>query len=186
MNIPSASASLKSVQEQRFLNEPEQELDEATPTETSQALAKSRKFLVDRLLPDLETAQRRLDSIATEIQELEKLRVALRELDLQSDKEGVKDGLYLSDLGEGVALQAGFSNQADPIISIGRGNFLQLTNKEARAFISSKLKILERRKEAAYEKVAQIEAHVHLTSTSISQLDALHKGGSLIDGLQTA
>lgn len=169
----------------------ESELDEATKSETAAALAKSRQFLTNRLLPDLDTANRNHQNLVTQIDEYRKLRDTLRSLDTHEGptpdsaaKSSLKDTTFLSDVGAGVAVQTQLIPDENPVISLGLANFYaELTNREARAFITKKLALLETKRDRAIDKLAQIEAHVHLTSTSITQLDNLHRGGSIIDDL---
>lgn len=88
----------------------ESEIDEATKAETADALAKSRQFLTNRLLPDLDRANRDHQSLVTQIDEYKKLREALRSLDTDQDrmKDSTaikKDATLLADIGGGVAAQ---------------------------------------------------------------------------------
>ncbi|PWY97637.1 hypothetical protein BCV70DRAFT_202692 [Testicularia cyperi] len=164
------------------------EKDEATRSETETALAKSRQFLTDRLLPDLETANQHHKSLLTEIDNYRALRDKLRALDTTdiraSEKSSDPDPTLLADIGSGVAVQTKLLKDELPIVSLGLANFYaQLSNREARAFISKKLELLEKKRDRAVDKLAQIEAHIHLTSTSITQLDNLHRGGRIIDDL---
>nr|CDI53261.1 short chain dehydrogenase reductase [Melanopsichium pennsylvanicum 4] len=143
----------------------ESEIDEATKVETADALAKSRSFLTNRLLPDLDKANRDHQSVVTQIDEYKKLRDTLRSLDTDEDrmkdvKVAGKNATLLADIGGGVAAE---------------------TQLEARAYITKKLNLLETKRDRAIDKLSQIEAHIHLTSTSITQLDNLHRGGSIID-----
>ncbi|KAJ9480284.1 Short chain dehydrogenase/reductase [Pseudozyma hubeiensis] len=163
------------------------EIDEATKVETADALARSRQFLTSRLLPDLDRANRDHQSLVAQIDEYKKLRETLRSLD--TDDSGIKhsnskdkDAILLADIGGGVAAETQLVHNENPIISLGLANFYaQLTNREARAFITKKLTLLETKRDRAIDKLAKIEAHIHLTSTSITQLDNLHRGGSIID-----
>ncbi|SPO27034.1 uncharacterized protein UTRI_10495_B [Ustilago trichophora] len=158
----------------------ESEIDEATKAETADALAKSRQFLTTRLLPDLDRANRDHQSLVAQIDEYKKLRETLRSLD--TDEDRIKDinarskgAMLLADIGGGVAAQTQLIEDEKPIISLGLANFYaQLTNREARAFITKKLALLETKRDRAIDKLAQIEAHIHL-------LDNLHRGGSIID-----
>ncbi|CDU25990.1 uncharacterized protein SPSC_06161 [Sporisorium scitamineum] len=165
----------------------ESKIDEATKAETADALAKSRQFLTSRLLPDLDQANRNHQSLVAQIDEYKKLRETLRSLDtdegrIKDSSVAPKDQTLLADIGGGVAVQTQLLEEEKPIISLGLANFYaQLTNREARAFITKKLTLLETKRDRAIDKLAQIEAHVHLTSTSITQLDNLHRGGSIID-----
>ncbi|GAC72085.1 hypothetical protein PANT_6c00058 [Moesziomyces antarcticus T-34] len=162
--------------------EQETEIDEATKSETATALAKSRQFLTNRLLPDLERANRDHQSLIAQIDEYKKLRETLRSLDTQEDRLNdaavrFKDASYLADIGAGVAAPTKLIQDENPIISLGLANFYaQLTNREARAFITKKLTLLETKRDRAIDKLAQIEAHIHL-------LDNLHRGGSIVDDL---
>lgn len=165
------------------------ELDEATKSETASALTKSRQFLTDRLLPDLDRANRDHNSLVAQIEEYKKLRDTLRSLDNDpqqpsgaTDKAAKAANALLADIGGGVAVKTHLIEEEKPIISLGLANFYaQLTNREARAFINKKLTLLETKRDRAIDKLAQIEAHIHLTSTSITQLDNLYRGGSIID-----
>ncbi|EST04790.1 Prefoldin alpha-like protein [Kalmanozyma brasiliensis GHG001] len=163
------------------------ELDEATKAQTADALVKSRQFLTTRLLPDLERANRDHQSLVAQIDEYRKLRETLRSLDTDEGRmknESVVDkgATLLADVGGGVAVPTQLLQDEKPIISLGLANFYaQLTNREARAFINKKLTLLEAKRDRAIDKLAQIEAHIHLTSASITQLDNLHRGGSIID-----
>lgn len=139
------------------------ELDEATKAETADALAKSRQFLTSRLLPDLDRANRDHQSLVAQIDEYKKLRETLRSLDEPSADS--KKKTLLADVGGGVAIQTQLLEEEKPIISLGLANFYaQLTNREARAFITKKLTLLETKRDRAIDKLAQIEAHVHLVS----------------------
>ncbi|SNX85468.1 uncharacterized protein MEPE_04177 [Melanopsichium pennsylvanicum] len=165
----------------------ESEIDEATKVETADALAKSRSFLTNRLLPDLDKANRDHQSVVTQIDEYKKLRDTLRSLDTDEDrmkdvKVAGKNATLLADIGGGVAAETQLLHDEKPIISLGLANFYaQLSNREARAYITKKLNLLETKRDRAIDKLSQIEAHIHLTSTSITQLDNLHRGGSIID-----
>ncbi|KIS69650.1 uncharacterized protein UMAG_10066 [Mycosarcoma maydis] len=163
------------------------EIDEATKAETADALTKSRQFLTSRLLPDLDRANQVHQSLIAQIEGYKKLRETLRSLDVDENRVkdsnvADKDATLLADIGGGVAAQTRLLEGENPIVSLGLANFYaQLTNREARAFITKKLSLLEIKRDRAIDKLAQIEAHIHLTSTSITQLDNLHRGGSIID-----
>ncbi|EPQ30972.1 uncharacterized protein PFL1_01161 [Pseudozyma flocculosa PF-1] len=169
--------------------------DEATPSETSAALLRSRTFLTTRLLPDLDGAQTRLDAILAEIAAYQDLRNTLRSLDpdlaqttpqkgAEEKSKGKVEKKAIAEVGQGILVQTNLQMEKDPLVSLGLGGFYaQLSNRQARAFITKRLEILDRKKDLAFDKVAQIEAHVHLTSTSISQLDNLFRGGSIVDDL---
>lgn len=83
------------------------ELDEATRSETQAALTKSRRFLTERLLPDLEIANTQHQSIVTQIAEYKTLRDLLRSLDSTDaqPKNSNGDATMLADVGAGVAVQ---------------------------------------------------------------------------------
>lgn len=127
----------------------ETEIDEATKAETAEALTKSRQFLTNRLLPDLDRANRDHQSLVAQIDEYKKLRETLRALDteegrLNDGSENVKGATLLADIGGGVAAQTTLMEEEKPIISLGLANFYaQLTNREVRAFINKKLALLE-------------------------------------------
>ncbi|KAN0065951.1 hypothetical protein ACQY0O_001085 [Thecaphora frezii] len=167
--------------------------DQATPAETQAALHRSRTFLTTRLLPDLDAAQRHHDAITAELQAIYTLRHTLRTLDAQSslspsaDKHQHQQADTLTafaEVGEGVVVQTNLNKHDMPIVSLGlAGFYAQLTNREARAFLTKRADLVQRKQQRALEKVAQIEAHIHLTSTSISQLDNLYRGGSIVDDL---
>ncbi|SAM83045.1 uncharacterized protein UBRO_03600 [Ustilago bromivora] len=160
------------------------ELDEATKVETAEALTKSRQFLTTRLLPDLDRANREHQSLVAQIDEYKKLCDALRLFDNNATSKVKVGDTVLADVGSGVAVETKLIEYEKPIISLGLANFYaQLTNREARAFITKKLDLLETKRDRAIDKLAQIEAHIHLTSTSITQLDNLHRGGSIVDDI---
>lgn len=84
----------------------ESQLDEATRQETAAALIKSRQFLTQRLLPDLENVNSQHESIVTQIDDYKALRDTLRSLDsnvLSSAQDA--DMTRLTDVGAGIAVQ---------------------------------------------------------------------------------
>lgn len=85
----------------------ESELDESTKSETAAALTKSRQFLTQRLLPDLEAANTQHQSIVTQISEYKTLRDVLRSVDITDAQPKVPDAdaTMLTDIGAGVAIQ---------------------------------------------------------------------------------
>lgn len=88
----------------------ESEIDEATKLETAEALAKSRQFLTNRLLPDLDRANRDHQSLVAQIDEYKKLRETLRSLDTEDGRlndgtDKAKNASLLADIGSGVAVQ---------------------------------------------------------------------------------
>ncbi|KDN42618.1 hypothetical protein K437DRAFT_159696 [Tilletiaria anomala UBC 951] len=143
---------------------------------TSAEIQKARSFLVERLLPDLDQTKQKHDLVRSDIAGYERLLVHLRELEERARRGVVHVDSHI-DSDDGMTLPAKYSTTANPIVHLGLGNlYLELPAQEARAFVSSRLKLLSKRLGREQENIAKIEAVVHLSSTTLVKLEALHRG----------
>ncbi|QDZ21378.1 prefoldin subunit [Chloropicon primus] len=143
----------------------EERMGDVDAREVLEKVVQYRKFLHERLVPDLNDAVEQRSKLEEEIEDWKGLEASI------STPTGEETALV--DLGAGVFAEGRVHDPRTMYVSIGLGFFVQCSAEEGLGMARERVQILQERKLKAEDSITSIQGSISLVTQGIEELKRL-------------